>query len=436
MFKGGLNKLKSNELIRVASVNSLSVLVRLITGFVISKFTAIFIGPSGMAMTGNLSNFTQSVENLSSLGFKNGIIKYVSEYKDDPDEFKKIVSSGFFVALSIGLLLSFVLLVFSNTFSVFVFNTKTYTYLFRVSAFMVPLFSLQVFFIAIYNGLKQVHVIVLINIIAAIATAILIIYLMYINQLQGALLAMVMTPFVLFATLFFKYKLLIKIFKSISIVSVSKDFFLKIVSFFSMTLFSGIMAPLVYLGIRNYVIEHIGVDQAGYWEGMRKISNYFMLFVFSLFQMYVLPELSQKNSRLRLVVFNFYKTVLPVVLVCYLAIYFLRYFIIKIVLTEAFLPMQDLFLWQLLGDFFRIMFLVISYQFLAKKMVWPYILCEVIYMSLIYFISIYFIDLFGIKGVVQAHTLACFVYLLVLLFVFKKPLFRKQDIIQSTDYED
>ncbi|AUS05872.1 O-antigen translocase [Pseudotamlana carrageenivorans] len=436
MFKGGLNKLKSNELIQVASVNSLSVLFKLITGFVTSKFTAIFIGPSGMAITGNLSNFTQSVENLSSLGFKNGIIKYVSEYKDDKDEFKKIVSSGFFIALSIGLLLTLILLVFSNTFSVFVFNTKTYSDLFRVLAFMVPLFSLQVFFIAIYNGLKRVHIVVLLNIIATIATALLIIYLMYVNQLQGALLAMVITPFVLFLTLFLKYKLLFIIFKSISIASVSKDFFLKIISFFSMTLFSGIMVPLVYLGIRNYVIDRIGVDQAGYWEGMRKISNYFMLFVFSLFQMYVLPELSKKNSRLKLVVFNFYKTALPVVLVCYLVIYFLRHFIIKIVLTEAFLPMQDLFMWQFIGDFFRIMFLVISYQFLAKKMVWPYIFCEAIYMLLIYLVSICFIDLFGIKGVVQAHALACFVYLLVLLFVFKKPLFSKQDVIQYTDYED
>ncbi|KAB1068216.1 O-antigen translocase [Tamlana haliotis] len=426
MFKGLLSKLKSNELIQVASVNSLSVFVRLVTGFISSKFTAIFIGPSGMAITGNLVNFSQSLENLSSLGFKNGMIKFVAEYKQDESRFKTIVSSGFIVALSIGFLLGIALFVFAKPLSAFVFNSDQYIYLFKISAFIMPFLTVQVFFVALLNGLKKVKDLVLINIVSYISSAGMIVYLMSINQLKGALLAIVLTPLVLFLSLFLRFNLFLKLCQSISISSVSKAFFLKILSFFSMTLFSGIMMPFIFVVIRNYVINHVGVDEAGYWEGMRKISNYFMLFVYTLFQMYLLPSLSEKNALLKNVVSHFYKMVLPIVLICFLVIYLLKVFIIKLVLTDAFLPMQELFLWQLIGDFFRIMFLTISYQFLAKRMVGLYMVCEAIYMLLIYFLSIYFIDNFGLVGVVKAHALSCFIYLFVLLFVFRKTLFTPQ----------
>ncbi len=64
------NYFKTNMLLKIASYNSVSVFVRLITGFVTSKAMAFFLGPSGMAIVGNLSNFMQSVESLSSLGIK------------------------------------------------------------------------------------------------------------------------------------------------------------------------------------------------------------------------------------------------------------------------------------------------------------------------------------------------------------------------------
>lgn len=423
-----LDKINRNKLIKVASINSLSVFVRLISGFAISKFMAIFIGPAGMAITGNLSDFMQSMQNLSSLGFKNGIIKYVAECKEDEHQFKQIVSSGFIISLSIGLFLSVVLLLFANSFSQLVFNTMEYSFLFRVSALSIPLFTIHVFFIAIINGLTKVKDLVIINIVAYLCSAILIIILMSRNQLDGALLAIVVTPFVLFCSLLFRYKLLIEIIQNINFFSASRRFLLKITSFFSMTLFSGIMFPFIFLLVRNHIIDNVGVDEAGYWEGIRKISNYYMLFAYTLFEIYLLPLLAENKSRkgLRIIVFDFYKTLIPFVIVGFVIIFLLKSLIIKLVLTDEFLPMQELFLWQLVGDFFRILFLTISYQFLAKKMIRLYIVCEIIYMIFIYFLSVYFINNFGVLGAVKAHALSCFFYLLLMFFIFRNEFLKKR----------
>ncbi|WP_396601752.1 O-antigen translocase [Algibacter sp. R77976] len=429
MFNELLKNIRKNKLVKVASINSLSVFVRLISGFAISKFMAIYIGPSGMAISGNLSNFLQSIQSLSSLGVKNGIIKYVSECKEDKSQFKNVVSSGFIISICIGFLLSVVLFLFANSFSFLVFDSISYSFLFRVSALIMPFFTVHVFFIAVISGLKKVTDLVIINIVAYLSSAILIISLMNINQLEGALLAIVITPILLFCSLFFKYKLLKEIIQNISLFPVYRNFFKKITSFFSMTLFSGIMFPFLFLLIRSYIIDNVGTEEAGYWEAMRKISGYYMMFVYTLFEIYLLPLLSENKSRMgfKTIVFGFYKSLLPFVFIGFLVIFILKFTIVKLILTDEFLPMNELFIWQLVGDFFRIIFLTISYQFLAKKLIKYYITCEIVYMALLYFFSRFFIDYFGVLGAVKAHAISSFLYMLLLFFVFRKEFFGKDE---------
>ena len=56
-----INKIKhfidKNQLIKIASLNSFSVLIRVISGFITSKLIAIFIGPEGLAFIGNFRDF-------------------------------------------------------------------------------------------------------------------------------------------------------------------------------------------------------------------------------------------------------------------------------------------------------------------------------------------------------------------------------------------
>jgi len=219
-----------------------------------------------------------------------------------------------------------------------------------------------------------------------------------------------------------------QIIRNIDFSLISTEYFKKISSFFSMTLFSGIMIPMVYLLIRNHIIENIGATDAGYWEAMRKISNYYMLFVYTLFGMYLLPMLSEAktDSKFRDIIFHFYKSLLPIIIIGFVIIYAFRVLLIKLVLTNDFLPMQQLFLWQLIGDFFKIVSFTIAYQLQAKRMIKLYLFCELLYISVIYFTSIYLIDTLGILGVVKAHTVSFIFYTLLMLVVFKDKIFVKK----------
>ncbi len=432
MFKKIKEGYKKNWLLRVASFNSLSVFFKLITGFVVSKVMAIFIGPAGLAITGNLSNFMQSVESLSSLGVKHGVIKYVAEYREDELQLKRIISSAFFVSLCISIMLFFGIFLFSNTISQIVFNSKDFSFLFKVSAIMIPFYSIHIFYISILNGLKRIKQLIQVNIVGYIFTTILIVVLIVYNKLEGALYAIVISPFLLFSSLLYRFKMLKEISKSIKFTLISKVFFKKITSFFSMTLFSGIMFPVIFLLIRNHIIDTVGITDAGYWEATRKISNYYMLFVYTLFNMYLLPVLSEdiNNTKFKTTIINFYQNILPIVLLGFIMIYFFRYFIIRVVFTSDFLSMQELFGWQLIGDFFRIVSLTVSYQFFAKKMILKYLICETSLMLFVYLLSIYLINHLNVIGAVKAHAYSYMFYTLLMFFIFRNELFKRDAIKQ------
>jgi PST family polysaccharide transporter len=196
-----------------------------------------------------------------------------------------------------------------------------------------------------------------------------------------------------------------------------------------MALISAIALPLIMILIRNHIAENIGMQEAGIWEGMNRISSYYLMFVSSLMALYILPRLSEIESvkEFRKEIFSFYKTIIPIYAMCLLAIYFLRPFIISIVFSKEFASMEELFLWQLLGDFIKVLSIAIAYQFIEKKMYWHFIITEVFLVIMLYTTSIYFIDSYDVKGATIAHFVSYMMYYGVILLIFGTSLFKVEE---------
>lgn len=114
---------------------------------------------------------------------------------------------------------------------------------------------------------------------------------------------------------------------------------------------------------------------------------------------------------------------MPIVGFGLLAVYFLRTFFVALFLTQEFNGVQELFSWQLLGDFVKVLSIVIAYQFIAKKMYLHYILTEIILVITLYLTSIYFVDMYGVKGANIAHFVTYLLYFGMILLIFSKSLF-------------
>ncbi|WP_431136488.1 O-antigen translocase [Psychroserpens mesophilus] len=418
--------LDKNQLVKIASLNSFSVLVRVVSGFITSKLIAIFIGPEGLAFIGNFRDFIKSGQAFTTLGINNGIVKYVAELKNNIHELSKIISTSFYLILCSVILISLGIYLSSESINHFIFtDQKNYANIIRLIAVSLPFYAFKTFVFSILNGISKFKKILAINIVGQILGTITNVFLIWKFKLEGALISILLIEIILFIILWLSASGVFQYLKLISFRKINLHSFKNLGAFSIMALFSATLLPLVMVYIRNYIILEIGEAQAGFWVAMQRISNYYLMFATTLIALYILPKFSEiKTSQaFRNEVFSFYKTIIPVFGFGLVLIYFFRNFIVNLIFSAEFEPVTELFLWQILGDFIKVLTLVISYQFLAKKMVWHYVIIESIAIFITYLSSIYFIDCYGLVGVVKAHFVSYLVHFMILLFVFRKALF-------------
>ena len=428
-----IDYINNNVLIKVASLNSASVLTRIVAGILTSKAIAIFIGAEGLALIGNLRNFLSSTQSVATLGLYDGLVKYIAEFKKQTVELSKTLSTVFYLGFISTVIVSFLCYFNAEYINTLIFPTYSdYAYVIRVMAIALPFYSLNMFSFSILNGFSKFKILIIINIIGQILGLSITLLLIYQDKIDGALVSVVISESLIFLITLVGIVNQRSLIPLIKATNVRFSYIKKLSSFSMMVLFSGVVLPIVALAIRTYIIDNIGYKDAGLWEAMTRISKYYLMFIGSLMTLYILPRFSEIDNvkDFRNEVFQFYKTIMPIFALGLFAIYLLRSFIVPIIFSNEFRPVEDLFLWQLLGDFIKVLSIVIAYQFLAKRMFWHYIVTEAFLVVILYATSIYFIDIYGVKGATIAHFVTHVMYYAVVLLIFGTSLF---GVLQEKD---
>jgi len=425
-LKKVLDYINTNVLVKVASLNSVSVIVKIIAGFLTSKFIAIFIGSEGMALVGNLRNFVGSIQSISILGLYKGVVKYIAQFKKDTVQLSKILSTVFYLGFISTILMSFLVYFKADYINDLIFKEyNNYAYIIQIFAIAIPFYALNMFAFSILNGFSKYKYLIVFNIFGQILGSVITILLIWQEQIDGALIAVVVAESLIFLITVVGIINRRNFIPLIKASNFSLSFAKKLSSYSGMALFSAIILPLIAILIRSYIIDNVGLKEAGFWEAMNRISKYYLLFVTTLLTMYILPRFSEIDNikDFRKEVFGFYKSIIPIFAVGLIVIYFLRHFIIRIVLTDEFTPVEELFLWQLMGDFIKVLSVVIAYQFLAKRMFWHYIVTEAFSVITLYFTSKILIDEFGVVGANMAYFITNIMYYAIILLIFYSSLF-------------
>ncbi|MFS4482101.1 O-antigen translocase [Hyunsoonleella sp. 2307UL5-6] len=425
-MKNLISYINSKVLVKVASLKTAAVFTRIIAGLLTSKAIAVIIGAEGLALVGNLRNFVASAQTLATLGFYKGIVKYVNDFKEDLVKLSKTLSTVYYFGFITTILVSFFCYFKAETINELIFPTyNNYVYVIKIFAIVLPFYALNMFSFSIMNGFSKYKILIIINIIGQVLSLCVALLLIYQKNLDGALISVAISESLIFLITLvgiINRKSLIPL---IHVNQVSISYFKKLSSYSGMALFSAVILPLVILAIRSHIIDTIGYKDAGFWEAMLRISKYYLMFVSALLGFYVIPRFAEINdvSEFKKEVFSLYKKIIPYFALGLLLIYLLRPFIVRIVFTEEFDPVTDLFMWQILGDFVKVLSMIIAYQFLAKKMFWHYIITEAFLVIILYTTSIYFIKIYGVKGAVIGHFVSYLMYYGVILLIFGSSLF-------------
>lgn len=418
-----IKKIIQQPLFKITSLNSIHILLKLIFGFITSKALALFVGANGMAYVGNFRAFLNVVENFSLLGIQNAIIKYVSEYQNDKTKLKSVLATFGLLLLVSSLSISLILIFGANYLSKQLFNhSEMYGFLFYVLAILFPLYVFSTYCISVVNGFQKYKNVIYIQIISSGIALLFSLFLIYYYSTFGALVSLVLAPvFVFFVCLFFLKNII-----SISDVFSFQNFDFSVVKNVSeyvlMALVSGGIGSFVLLEIRTDIISITGLQNAGIYEGLQRISSYYLLFVSSIMTIYFYPKLAETNSNNKDIVLYYLKTIIPLFTIGLVIIYFLRKLIIQVMFSSEFETMESLFLWQLLGDLLKAISLIFGTILIAKKQTKVFIITEIISLFILYFSSNWMLHTVGISGIVMAHTFTYFMYLLVLVIYFRKEL--------------
>ncbi|EPR73897.1 Lipopolysaccharide biosynthesis protein [Winogradskyella psychrotolerans RS-3] len=425
-MKKFFNYINSEVLVKAASLNLANISLRILSGILISKFIAIYIGPQGMALIGNLRNFMSGLQSLSISGLYKGVVKFVSQVKNDSVELTKTLSTVFYFGFFSSIFLAFLCYYNAQFINDIIFSSSyRYTYIIKTLAIILPFYALNMFTFSIMNGFSKHKYLLLINILGQVLGLLVTLILIYQENIDGALIAIVITPalnlLITIVGIAFRRSLV----SFVRITQVSFSVIKKLSPYMVMALVSAIAIPIVMILIRNYLIDEVGIKAAGHWTAMTRVSDYYLMFINSLTALYILPRFSEINSRrdFRKEVFSFYKSIMPAFLVLLFVIYLSRSVLINILFTEDFRPVEGLFGYQILGDIARVLSMVIAYQFLAKKMFAHFLILEIFLFIMMYFSSIYLIDEFGLQGAVMGHCLSYFMYFGIILLLFSSSLF-------------
>ncbi|WP_426132016.1 O-antigen translocase [Pseudomonas sp. DWP1b1] len=410
-------------LIKTGLLNSIAVTIKMLTLLGLNKVLAVYVGPNGYAALGQFQNAMQMITTFASGAINTGVTKYTAEHVNDHLAQRRVWGTAGTVALVGSLLSAIIIIACNEVLAKWFLNSEEYGGVFICFAASLVFFSFNTLLLAVLNGKKEIERYVIAN-IAGSLFSLVITSLMAMNfGLYGALVALaVYQSFAFIVTLLLCYRA--SWFKVAYFFSgIDVPVILNLSKYALMAFTSAACVPVSHMVVREYLSNTFGLQTAGYWEAMWRLSAAYLMLVTTTLSVYYLPRLSELKSasEIKLEVLQGYRIILPIAILSALVIYFMKDCIIVTLFTRDFLPMRELFAWQMLGDTLKIGGWILAYLMLGKAMVKLFIFSEIIFAVGFVVFTWVFTSLLGFQGVAIAHAVNYLLYWLVMaFFVWRK----------------
>jgi len=432
-----LNKIKKivvkNIWLKISFFNAFAVFARVVSGWVINKVIAIYIGPEGTGLTEQFRNFLQTAQGFATLGISEGVTKYAAKYQNNRKQLSSFLASTYKIVLSTSIIAGVLIIIFSGYINRKLFGSHDFSLLIVLTGALIPILSVNIIFMAVLNGFQKYKKITYINIISNIASAIVAVFLIMHYHIFGALLLIMISQLISFiASLFFIRADMVEVLK-FSLKDSKNAHYKRLYNYIIMALVTAVVIPLFSILIRNQIFHFYPQDQgehAGYWDGVKKISGLALAFITPIFSLYYYPQLAKirTNTEYKIELKKFFKQIFPLFLAGVILLYIFRYWAIIIFFSKEYLPMQQLFKWQLAGDIIRIISLTIAFLMLARAHIVKYILTEIGFWIVFYILTKLLMPRYELQGVVMAYFFTYLLYLLTLILLYRKILFSRKNL--------
>lgn len=406
------------SLVKTSLLNGIAVVVKVASALVLNKILAVYVGPAGYAVIGQFQNAVSIIVSLAGGVVATGVTKATAQHFDDEAKQHAVWQTAIRFSLVASVMAAIPLLLMGDSLAQWLLHRSDMSSVFVWLALTLPAMAANNLLLAIVNGKKEVGIYVTANIIGSLISMLLVGLLAFNFGLYGTLVAFVINPaIVLLATAaivarrdWFKAKFLWG--------QVNRPALRELSGFALMGLTSALTAPISYMFIRDHLATSLGLSAAGYWQASWKISEIYLMLVTTTLSVYYLPRLAEIRiaSELKTEIIKVYSFVMPIVAAGAVMIYVLRDFIVNSLFTADFLPMRQLFPWQLAGDVVKIGSWILAYIMLGRAMVKIFVITEISFSISFILLSWFFVDIYGLVGVSMAYALNYSLYWLCMIY--------------------
>jgi len=389
--------------------------IKMVAALIINKAVAIYIGPTGLALVGQFQSFTQMMIIVAQGALNTGTTKFTAEYGKEDERLPALFSTASLISLASSVIVGIGMAIFSNFFSLYFLGSEQYSYIILIFSFTIILFVINSLLLSILNGLKEIRTWISISIIQSIYGLIFTTLLIFLYGFDGALIALVTNQsIVLLIVLWMLRKhpvIRLENFKG----KFDKKEAKKLMGYAITTVFTVATVPVSHLIIRNHIGDTLNWEQAGYWQAIWYISTMYLLVVTTTLNVYYLPKLSElvDKRKLRKELIQGYQLIIPIVTLMAMGVFLLKDILIQLLFSDEFTPMRDLFLWQLVGDVFKIAAFIPAYYILVKEKLIQYIFIQTFASIMFVTLAYLLINKLGLSGVVVSYSITyfvCFLY--------------------------
>jgi PST family polysaccharide transporter len=365
---------------------------------------------------GRLGQFMSLMSLLAVLaggGISAAIVKYVAEYRDDPERLSRLLRAALGYALCAAVLMGAVALLFSRQLALWLLGDARYESLLQVLAFAQVGIAVGNYLLAVINGFMDVRRLVFIQVVGSALSIALAAWLSWRLGLYGALLALVLSQLLWLAVGLPAWWRSPQFRLDMLRAGFDRDMIVRLAAFSVMTLSSALCAPLVNLAVRDHLAARFGWEQVGYWQAVTRVSDAYLLFLTTAINVYYLPRLAALHGRdaLRREIGQAWRQLLPAAAVLALLVYAAREWVTRLLFSADFGAANALYGPQLIGDVTKIAAFVLSYLMLAKAMTGLFVLSEFVFAASYLGLVFAFTARFGLVGAVYAFAANYALYL-------------------------
>ena len=332
--------------------SSVSAALKIGLGFFSAKVSAVYLGPAGMVLVGQINNFMQVTAGAIGNGANTAVVNLSAEHAGSRDALRHLWGSAMRLVLTIAAFTAIVVALLASPLSSWLFFTPAYWPVVVAAGIVLVLAVADNVVTGALNGLKQVNSIAQAGILAACVEFAVFVSMTYAFGVWGALLAMT-----------FVYGVRLAISCSVAFQSgvmqprdlwrrVDRRMVRDVVSFYPMLLAHSIALPLGLLLVRGIVVRAVGLEQGGYLQAAWRLSDVYVAVLTTALGLFFMAQFSslsaewERGAMLRRTIVQ----VAAVTATAAVGIYLLRDLVVRVVLTPEFLPMTFLLPFQLLGD--------------------------------------------------------------------------------------